>query len=509
MRDFSTPPSRPTVVLPSSLKVAGIGRRIAAWLIDTVIFGALQIAFWLVAVALGVISVSPEAERQLQASPLSVPTVPPYQTNLPALAAILVLFVAVCVVYSAMWWALFRGLPGQKLLSLQVADEGTGRNLSFRRATARALVAVGVPMAAAVGLIFSTLAFEATVPWSDIVQAQSNGSTSSQTAAWSGLLLLATAITFVWPVLLLIWTITSPMHQGLHDRLARSLVVANRTTAPYVSAGWPGYGAGSPGYGAGYGPGYGQSYGPGFLPGYGPGYAAPPSMPGASSAPAPGQVGGAPEPSTQPGTATPAQPETGGPAPLGWSQPEARPQSWSGAPKAGPVWTIPDGESDAPPKLHAATVGRRVAGYLFDCVIVYMAFEVIGRLLEAAFLPPTATALDERSFILIALVAGFAQMAYFTASWAVFQGTLGQRMMHMRVSDATTGKALGWIDAMVRWAVLQGPFALATIVPEAARIPILLTASSWALYLFYTTSTSPDVRGLHDRFLNSRVALEP
>ena len=202
-------------------------------------------------------------------------------------------------------------------------------------------------------------------------------------------------------------------------------------------------------------------------------------------------------------------PRRGGPAPLGWSQPEARPQSWSGAPKAGPVWTIPDGESDAPPKLHAATVGRRVAGYLFDCVIVYMAFEVIGRLLEAAFLPPTATALDERSFILIALVAGFAQMAYFTASWAVFQGTLGQRMMHMRVSDATTGKALGWIDAMVRWAVLQGPFALATIVPEAARIPILLTASSWALYLFYTTSTSPDVRGLHDRFLNSRVALEP
>jgi hypothetical protein len=81
--------------------------------------------------------------------------------------------------------------------------------------------------------------------------------------------------------------------------------------------------------------------------------------------------------------------------------------------------------------------------------------------------------------------------------------------MHMRLDDATTGKALSWMDALVRWAVLQGPFALVMIVPEIARTPVLMAASGWAAYLLYTTITDPDVRGLHDRFLNSRVGLEP
>jgi hypothetical protein len=146
---------------------------------------------------------------------------------------------------------------------------------------------------------------------------------------------------------------------------------------------------------------------------------------------------------------------------------------------------------------------------LFDCVIVYMSFSLIATIVTAAFLPSTTTTIDERTYILLGLVGGFMQLAYFAAAWAVWQGTLGQRLMHMRVGNATTGKALSWMDALVRWAVLQGPFALFTIVPNAARLPVLLAASSWALYLLYTTTTNADKRGLHDRFLNSRVSLEP
>jgi uncharacterized RDD family membrane protein YckC len=226
------------------------------------------------------------------------------------------------------------------------------------------------------------------------------------------------------------------------------------------------------------------------------------------------------------GAAPGEQPQAGGPSdsqwqpphlqgqgpaqwPSGWSPPDLTPPPAGGNLENRPAWMIPEHESDSPPRLHAATIGRRVAGYLFDCVIVYMSFELVGNLVSAAFLPAGVTTIDERTFILIGLVAGFVQLAYFTASWAVWQGTLGQRIMHMRIGDATTGKALGWMDAVTRWAVLQGPFALAAIVPEAARLPVIMAASSWALYLLYSTTTNPDTRGLHDRFLNSRVVLEP
>jgi hypothetical protein len=98
---------------------------------------------------------------------------------------------------------------------------------------------------------------------------------------------------------------------------------------------------------------------------------------------------------------------------------------------------------------------------------------------------------------------------YFTAGWAMWRGTPGQRLMHMRVGDATTGKALSWMDSLARWAVLQGPFALVTIVPAVARTPVLMAASCWIAYLLYSMTTDSEVRGLHDRFLNSRVGLEP
>jgi ABC-type transport system involved in cytochrome c biogenesis permease subunit len=64
------------------------------------------------------------------------------------------------------------------------------------------------------------------------------------------------------------------------------------------------------------------------------------------------------------------------------------------------------------------------------------------------------------------------------------------------------------MDALVRWAVLQGPFALASIAPGGVRDLTILVASGWMLYLFYTTMIDPDQRGLHDRFLNTRVSQE-
>jgi hypothetical protein len=120
-------------------------------------------------------------------------------------------------------------------------------------------------------------------------------------------------------------------------------------------------------------------------------------------------------------------------------------------------------------------------------------------------MPSTATTLDDRTFIFVGLAGGVEQFIYFATGWVFRGGSIGQRLFHLELADATTGKRLGWIDALVRWAVLQGPFALTTIVPGAMRDVVILVASGWMLYLFYTTIVDRDQRGLHDKFLNSKV----
>jgi hypothetical protein len=61
------------------------------------------------------------------------------------------------------------------------------------------------------------------------------------------------------------------------------------------------------------------------------------------------------------------------------------------------------------------------------------------------------------------------------------------------------------MDAVVRWAILQGPFALVTIVPNAASMPVQVVATVWAAFLLSATRNAPDGRGPHDRFLNCQV----
>jgi uncharacterized RDD family membrane protein YckC len=174
----------------------------------------------------------------------------------------------------------------------------------------------------------------------------------------------------------------------------------------------------------------------------------------------------------------------------------------------GSAWLAPTGRSDARPRPQVATVNLRLAAYAFDCVVVYGVYLLTASIAIAALMPSSTTTLDDRTFILLGLVGGLEQLLYFAGGWTLRRRTIGQRFFHLRVADAATGKALGPMDALVRWAVLQGPFALASIVPGGIRDLTILVASGWILYLFYTTIVDPDQRGLHDRFLNSRVSQE-
>ena len=85
------------------------------------------------------------------------------------------------------------------------------------------------------------------------------------------------------------------------------------------------------------------------------------------------------------------------------------------------------------------------------------------------------------------------------------RGSLGQKLLGLQVGDESTGGALGWVDALVRWAVLQGPMALYLAVPDVARQIMEITAICWVWLLFYSTRSDPDGRGYHDRIARSLV----
>ncbi|MGD0121090.1 MAG: RDD family protein [Candidatus Limnocylindrales bacterium] len=471
-------PGRAGIQLPPGLGLAGVGVRAGAWLIDTLILGVLHAGFWILVVVAGVVTIDPEAQRQMEASPLMLPTVAPYRVNLTQLAAMMTVFVILNVLYATFFWWKLRGMPGQRLLALQVGSAATGRNLSFGRAVIRAVTAVGIPMATVAGLLFAVFALEASVPWQDLLDAKPGGPAEAWLSKWSLPLDLALLGAVAWPGLLLASMAASPRRQGLHDRLAGSLVVGKTRAIPPTPYG--------------YYPGYGSAYGS-------PGTILPGTVP-------PGVV---PPGAWPPGVVAPGSPPADLDAPAAESADgEVVPTDGSSAPGGISPWLAPPGRSDARPALLVATVNRRLAAYLFDCALVYMVYLMTASTAVAALLPSSGTTLDERTFILLGLAGGLEQMLYFVSGWTLRRGTLGQRFFHLRVADAVTGKALGPMDALVRWAVLQGPFALVSIAPGGMRDLTILVASGWMLYLYYTTMVDPDQRGLHDRFLNTRVSQE-
>jgi hypothetical protein len=107
--------------------------------------------------------------------------------------------------------------------------------------------------------------------------------------------------------------------------------------------------------------------------------------------------------------------------------------------------------------------------------------------------------------MIIGLISGAGQLIYFVAGWSIWRGSIGQKMTGLQVGDESTGGRLGRADAVVRWALLQGPFALATATPYGVRSPIVLAAVFWMLVLVFRAHDDPDGQGYHDRLVHSLV----
>jgi hypothetical protein len=461
--------------LPVGLRVAGVGARLGAWFLDLLVFGLLSLIPLVLAVATGAVGLNPEAARQLGVNPSVEPTVPLLTLNAALLIAWCVAWVVMAIVYTAACWARFRGLPGQRLLSLQVADAATGKNLSLPRATWRAVLVSGMPAAATAVLLVAVSELLATVVPADVGGAgETSYINSTYNNAGGDLVSLCSMASWAWPVLLLVSTVASRDRRGLHDRLVRSVVVGRAKT----------YGA----WGNVYGPApYGQ---PGYPYGPGPGYAPWPVYP---YGPQPG---------------APDQPQanlaSGGELPASGELP---PAVSGGEPEEGKAVGRNDNPqvfgAKLPAGLRVARFNRRVVAYVVDNVIALVLFGGVAMALEgssdASGTPP------ERLAMIAGLIGGIVQAVYFVATWSIWRGSIGQKALGLQVGDESTGHRLSPADSLVRWALLQGPLALYLAVPYLLRPAFGIVTIGWAWLLSFSARRDPDRRGYHDRIAHSLV----
>ena len=148
--------------------LAGVGTRLAAFLVDFFILGAASIVISLVSSSV----IANEAQSYLVATIVSAILAVGY--------------------FAAFWLGPWSATPGQRLAGLRVVDSNTLGPIDARRAFLRSLA-----LGAALNLL--------------------------SVAAPLGQILAA--ILVIWPFVLFASTIYDPRHQGLHDRWTRTLVL--------------------------------------------------------------------------------------------------------------------------------------------------------------------------------------------------------------------------------------------------------------------------------------------
>jgi uncharacterized RDD family membrane protein YckC len=220
----------------------------------------------------------------------------------------------------------------------------------------------------------------------------------------------------------------------------------------------------------------------------------------------------APEPETPdaPDLAPDAPPPPAGiisAAPVGWTGPG---DSSSGAPADGPVvpWSAPvapvaTAVGPASEGVVIARVFPRVVAYVVDGLLLGAIGLVVGiplGMYDADRDPTTA--------FLVGAVLVLVDLLYFIGLWTSgLQGTVGMRLLRLRVLNAATAGTLPLNDALLRWIGLAGAIGILGLVPGLASY-VGLIGAVWLLVLLITTATNPLRQGLHDRWARS-VVVQP
>ncbi len=177
-------------------------------------------------------------------------------------------------------------------------------------------------------------------------------------------------------------------------------------------------------------------------------------------------------------------------------------------------------EEEGAPTVPLAGDPHRIVAYIIDAAIMLIVVTFVLSLLrnvapvfmfnpnfndsfdELFVLSPAGVLIHVMSALLIS--AGY---AVFTSTYRGMRGSVGMRMLGMRVRRETDGEALTKSQAVLRGMMVFGPPALVTLFSLTPIIgPLIIVASLvWVTGLFMTTALSPTKQGLHDRYARTVV----
>lgn len=149
--------------------------------------------------------------------------------------------------------------------------------------------------------------------------------------------------------------------------------------------------------------------------------------------------------------------------------------------------------------LAPAAVATRVIAYIIDAIILGLAGVIVLGIIIS-----DTTIVGNVARTIIYAVLGF---LYFGYTWTAWRATPGQRILGLMTVDATSGGAMTWNQAVMRWAFLFGPSILNNLFPVGGGLGALvsLLILAYYIYLLYTTATDARKQGLHDKQANSLV----
>jgi uncharacterized RDD family membrane protein YckC len=149
--------------------------------------------------------------------------------------------------------------------------------------------------------------------------------------------------------------------------------------------------------------------------------------------------------------------------------------------------------------LAPAAVATRAIAYIIDAIILGICgIFILGIIINDLTIVGTITR------AIIYAVLGF---LYFGYTWTAWRASPGQRVLGLQTVDATSGAALSWNQATMRWAFLFGPSVLNSLFPVGGALGALvsLIVLGYYIYLLYTTATDPRKQGFHDKQANTLV----
>ena len=214
---------------------------------------------------------------------------------------------------------------------------------------------------------------------------------------------------------------------------------------------------------------------------------------------------------TPPPEPAPPEPSAGiiSAAPVGWTGPSGEPPGGTAA--DGPVvpWSAP--AAAVPMTVVGGAVEGVVIARVFPRVVAYF----VDMLLLGALGVAAGAALgrydanpDPIVRFGVGAVLVLVDLLYFVGLWTSgLQGTLGMRLLKLRILNSVTAGTLPLNDALLRWIALSGAVGILALVPGIEAY-IGLISAVWVLILLISTATNPLRQGLHDRWARS-VVVQP